>query len=149
MKPVDNIVLVGHNSFVFDTPRLLRNGGREFSNQLQEMKALFADSLPLIKFIRSQPNNVMKSSPNNKLGSVYEALFNCEFPAHDALEDVKALRIILFSLPLETSSEIIVNRGKTYLPNEALEASTTEQHLERRPRVEETYRGNSIFQMVH
>ena len=114
------------------------------------MKVLFTDSLPLIKFIISQPNNVInKSLPNNKLGSVYKALFNCEFPAHDALEYVKALRRILFSLPLETGSEIIVNRGKTYLPNEALEASTTEQHPERRPRVEETYSGNSIFQMVH
>ncbi|XP_067024009.1 uncharacterized protein [Acropora muricata] len=138
MKPVDNIVLIGHNSFVFDTPRLLRNGGREFSNKLQEMKVLFTDSLPIVKFIRSQPNNVLKSSPNNKLGSVYKALFNCEFPAHDALEDVKALRRILFSQPLEASSEIIVNRGKTCLPNEALEAST---FLERRQKVVETYSG--------
>lgn len=111
MKPVDDIVLIGHNSFVFDTPRLLRNGGREFSNQLQEMKVLFTDSLPIIKFIRSQPKNVLESSPNNKLGSVYKALFNCEFPAH-ALVHVKALARILFSLPLEASSEIIVSRGK-------------------------------------
>ena len=80
----------------------------------------------------------MKSSPNNKLGSVYKALFNCEFPAHDALEDVKALRRILFSQPLEASSEIIANRGKTCLPNEALEAST---FLERRQIVVETYSG--------
>ena len=65
-------------------------------------------------------------------------MFNCEFPAHDALEYVKSLRRVLFSLPLETSSEIIVNRGKTYLPNEALEAST---FLERRPKVVETYSG--------
>ena len=79
MKPVDYIVLIGHNSFVFDTPRFLRNASREFSNQLQEMKVLFTDSVPIIKFIRSQPNNVLKSSPNNKLGSVYKALFSCEF----------------------------------------------------------------------
>ena len=78
MKPVDKLVLVWHNSFVFDTPRLLRNGGREFSNQLQEMKVLFTESLPIVKFIRGQPNNVLKSSPNNKLGSVYKALFNSE-----------------------------------------------------------------------
>ena len=122
MKPVDNIVLIGHNSFVFDTPRLLRNGGREFSNQLQEMKVLFTDILLIIKFIRRQPDNVLKSSTNNKLGSAYKALFNCEFPAHDALEDVKALRRILFSPPLGARSEIIVNRGKTCLPNEALQA---------------------------
>ena len=97
MKPVDDIVLIGHNSFVFDTPRLLRNGGREFSDQLQEMKVLFTDSLPIIKFIRSQPNNVLKSSSNNKLGSVYKSLFNCEFPAHDALVHVKAFARIISS----------------------------------------------------
>ena len=72
MKPVDNIVLIGaligHNSFVFDTLRLLRNGGCESSNQLQEIKVLFTDSLPVIKFTRSQPNNVLKSSPNSKQG---------------------------------------------------------------------------------
>ncbi|KAK2554197.1 hypothetical protein P5673_024556 [Acropora cervicornis] len=124
MKPVDSIVLIGHNSFVFDTPRLLRNGGHEFSNQLQEMKVLFTGSLPIIKFFRSHPNNVLKSSPNNKLGPVYKALLNCEFPAHDALEDVKALRRILFSPPLEASSEIIVNRGKTCLRKEALQLSS-------------------------
>ena len=132
MKPVDNIVLIGHNSFVFDTPRLLRNGGREFSNQLQEMKVLFTDILLIIKFIRRQPDNVLK------LGSAYKALFNCEFPAHDALEDVKALRRILFSPPLGASSEIIVNRGKTCLRNEDLEPST---FLERRQKVVETYSG--------
>ena len=146
MKPVDNTVLIGHNSFVFDTPRLLRNGGREFSNQLQEMKVLFTDRLPIIKFIRSQPTNVLKSSPNNKLGSVYKALFNCEFPTHDALEDVKALRRILFSLPLEASSEIIVNGGKTSLPNEGLQAST---FLERRQKLWKHTAGNSTFQIVH
>ena len=138
MKPVNNIVLIGHNSFLFDTPRLLRNGGREFSNQLQEMKVVCTDSLPITKFIRSQPNNVLKSSPNNKLGSVYKALFDCEFPIHNVLEYVKALRRILFSPPLEASSEIIVNREKTSLPNEALQAST---FLERRQKIVETYSG--------
>ena len=123
MKTVDSIVLIGHNSFVFDTPRLLRNGGHEFSKPLQEMKVLFNDSLPIIKFFRSQPN-VLKSSPNNKLGPVYKALLNCEFPAHNTLVDVKALRRILFSPPLEASSEIIVNRGKTCLRKEALQLSS-------------------------
>ena len=141
MKPVDSIVLIGHNSFVFDTPRLLRNGGHEFSKQLQEMKVLFTDSLPIIKFFRSQPNNVLKSSPNNKLGPVYKALLNCEFPAHNTLEDVKALRRILFSPPLEASSEIIVNRGKTcqlQLSSINFQAST---FLEQRQKVVETYSG--------
>ena len=43
MKPVDNIVLIGHNAFLVDTPRLLRNRGCQFSNQLQEMKVLFTN----------------------------------------------------------------------------------------------------------
>ena len=74
---------------------------------------------------------------NYKLGSVYKALFNCEFPAHDTLEDIKALRI-LFSPPLEASSEIIVNPGKASLPNEALQAS---KFLEQQQKVVETYSG--------
>ena len=106
MKPVNNIVFIGHNSFVFDTPRLLHNRGREFSNQLQEMKVLFTDNLPLIKFIRSQPNNVMKSLSNNKLGSVYEALFNCEFPAHDTLEDVKEMEEFCFPCHLKQALKL-------------------------------------------
>ena len=124
MKPVDNIILIAHNSFVLYTPRLLRNRGCEFSNQLHEMKVLLTDSLPVIKFIRSEPKNVLKSSPNKKNSSVYKALFNYEFPAHDVLEDIKAVGRILFSLPLEASSEIIVNHRKTSLTNEALQAST-------------------------
>ena len=146
MKPVDNIVLIGHNSFLFDTPRLLRNGGRQFSNQLQEMKVLFTDSLPIIKFIRSQPNNVLKPSPNNKLGSVYKALFNCEFPAHDALEDVKALGRILFSLPLEASSEIIVSRGKHLNRTKPLKHHHS---LSDDRKLWKHTVGNSTFQMVH
>ena len=85
---------------------------------------LFCDSLPVFKFLRSQPNNALKSSPNNKLACVYKALFNCDFLAHDALEDVKALRRILFSPPLELSTETIVNHGKTSSPNEAQQQST-------------------------
>ena len=138
-RPVDHLVLIGHNSFVFDTPRLLRNGGYSFTNQLQQIKVLFSDSLPLLKFIRSQPNDVLKSSSNNKLGCVYKELFNCEFPAHDALEDVKALRRILFSPPLEPNAETIINHGKTLLPNDALQQST---FLERRQQVVETFSGN-------
>ena len=138
-KPVDHLVLTGHNSSVFDTPRLLRNGGSRFSNQLEEMKVLFCDSLPVFKFLRSQPNNALKSSPNNKLACVYKALFNCDFLAHDALEDVKALRRILFTPPLELSTETIVNHGKTSSPNEAQQQST---FLERRQQVVDTFNGN-------
>ena len=76
LKPVDHLVLIGHNSFVFDTPGLLRNRACRFSNQLQVIKVLFSDSLPVLKCIRSQPNNVLKSSPNNKLDCVYKALFS-------------------------------------------------------------------------
>ena len=128
-KPVDHLVLIGHNSSVFDTPRLLRNGGGRFSNQLDKMKVLFCDSLPVFKFLRSQPNNALKSSPNNKLACVYKALFNCDFLAHDALEDVKALRRILFSPLLELSTKTIVNHGKTSSPNEAQHFLSDDQKL--------------------
>ena len=95
---VDYLVLLGHNASVFDTPRLLLNAGPTFSCTLTEMKVLFADSLPLLKALRKQPNSTLKSV-TNKLSDVYETLFSAKFEAHDALEDVKALRKILFTGP--------------------------------------------------
>ena len=52
---------------------------------------------------------------------------------------MKALRRILFTPPLELSTETIVNHGKTSLPNEAQQQST---FLERRQQVVDTFSGN-------
>ena len=78
---------------LFDTPRLLLNGGLTFTSNLNEMKVLFGDSLPILKVLRDEPNSPLQPA-TNKLGDVYETLFSDKFEAHDALEDVKALRKI-------------------------------------------------------
>ena len=45
------------------------------------------------------------------LGSLYSALFGQSFPAHDALEDVRALRKVLFKSPLNLNKEILVSKS--------------------------------------
>lgn len=84
----------------------------------------------------------LASLPNNTLGCVYKALFICDFPIHDVLEDVKALGRILFSPPLKPSTETIVNHGETSLPNEALQQTT---FLEQWQEVVDTFSGNLYF----
>ena len=70
-----------------------------FTSNLNEMKVLFADSLPILKVQRDQPNSPLEAA-TNKLSDVCETLFSAKFDAHDALEDVKALRNDLFTPPL-------------------------------------------------
>ena len=134
---VDYLVLLGHNASVFDTPRLLLNGGPTFTSNLNKMKVLFADSLPILKVLRGQPNRPLQAA-TNKLSDVYETLFSAKFDAHDALEDVKALRKILFSPPLQVPNDKLVNHGKCRSPNEALEQAT---FLERRQDAIQSYIG--------
>lgn len=125
---VDYLVLLGHNASVFDTPRLLLSAGPTFTCTLTKMKVLFADSLSLLKALRRQPNSPLKSA-TNKLSDVYETLFSAKFEAHDALEDVKALRKILFTGPLQISGEQVVNHGNCVSANEAFDEAI---FLERR-----------------
>ena len=134
---VDYLVLLGHNASVFDTPRLLLNGGPTFTSDLNEMKVLFADSLPVLKILRDQPNSPLQPA-TNKLSEIYETLFSSKFAAHDALEDVKALRKILFTSPLKVPIETLVSHGKCTSPNNALDQAT---FLERRQNTIQSYDG--------
>ena len=79
---VDYLILLGHNASVFDTPRLVLNGGPTFTRNLNEMKVLFGDSLPILKVLRDEPNSPLQPA-TNKLGDVYETLFSDKFDAHD------------------------------------------------------------------
>jgi DNA polymerase III epsilon subunit-like protein len=94
-------VLIGHNAATFDVPTLLRNAGHSFKQQLCSMNMYFGDSLSLIRSLLSQQHEPLKQSNGEfcqaNLASVYKCLFNKDFNAHDALEDVIALRKILFS----------------------------------------------------
>ena len=64
-----------------------------------------------------------------KLCNVYESLFSDKFDTRDALEDVKALRKILSTAPLQVPNETLVSHGKGISPNNAFEKAT---FLERR-----------------
>ena len=119
------MVLIGHNAFMFDTPILLRNAGNEFSSELQSMDVWFADSPSLFKkLIKSQLpalRNADGTFPKTNQSSLYKTLFNQTFEAHDALEDVLALRKILFSSKLELSNKIIVENSALTTSNHAFE----------------------------
>ena len=58
---------------------------------------------------------------------MYKTLFSAKFDAHDALEDVKARRKILFTAPLQVPSETLVNHIKSTSPNHAFEQATLER----------------------
>ena len=114
---------------LFDIPRLLLNGGVDFVNRLAED----------MKFLRS-PKLITCST--NKLGAIYEDLFHTNFEAHDALEDVKALRRILFTSPLQVSTEIMITHGNTTSPKEALGLA---MFCDRRQEVVQSYAGKLYF----
>lgn len=92
-----HIVLVGHNSTSCDTPTLLGSGGLTFKQRLSSLNFFFADSLHLVRSLIKSGN------------TAFEAHFQEKFDAHDALEDVKTLHKILFNLPLNLTTEEIVN----------------------------------------
>ena len=113
------------------------NGGPTFTSNLNEMKVLFGDSPPILKVLRDQPNSPLQTS-TNKLGDVYETLFSDKFDAHDALEDLKALRKILFTAPLQVPKETLVNHVKCTSPNNDFDQAT---FLERRQDTMQSYDG--------
>ena len=89
------------------------------------MDVWFADSLSLFKeLIKSQLpalQNADGTFPKTNQSSLYKTLFNQTFDAHDALEDVLALRKILFSSKLELSNKTIVENSALTDTNHAFE----------------------------
>ena len=109
-----HIVLIGHNSSVFDTPTLLRCGGHKFREALSSKHVYFADSLHLVKALTKDGHESLnpegKPSKSN-LPAVFKSVFNEEFEAHDAIEDVRALHRVLFHSPLKLTVADIVNKS--------------------------------------
>ena len=109
------IVLAGHNAATFDVPILLRNGGHSFVTELTSVNIRCADTLLLFKSRMRDKHSSLQNEqgqfPKPNQSSLYEHLFKETFEAHDALEDVSALRRILFSSRVALSNEIIVNRS--------------------------------------
>ena len=113
IKPI--IVLIGHNSDVFDVPILLRSAGESYDQQLHLTNVHFGDRLPLMRSLLKSKHAPLKLSNGRycraNIGSIYQCLFQDDFDAHDALEDVQALRKILFSHELGISTETIISNS--------------------------------------
>ena len=89
-------IVIGHNSVTFDALIFLQNSGTSFKDNLIKMNIHFADSQHLMKELIEGKHKTLElekggfCKPNQ--GSLYTRLFNKQFNAHDALEDVRALR---------------------------------------------------------
>lgn len=107
-------ILIGHNSSVFDTPTLLRCAGPVVKELLSSNNVFFADSLHLVRALikagNPSPNPEGKACKTN-LPAVFQTVFSEQFAAHDALEDVLALRRVLFQSPLKVAVADIVNNS--------------------------------------
>ena len=94
-------VLIGKNSQVFGTPTLLR----------------LSDTLPVMKNLvkRKHLALVLLDGSTVKLNqqSIYQTLFHEPFPAHYAMEDVGALRRIVFESRLNISEDMLIENMST------------------------------------
>ena len=107
-------VLIGHNARRFDIPILLRQSASDIHAGMQALGICFGDSLPLFEHLTKIKHPALTHSNgktcSSNQSSIYEALFKEKFAAHDAKEDVLALRRILFSSPIcVTEQDIITN----------------------------------------
>ena len=109
-----HIILIGHNSSVFDTPTLLRCAGPAVKEILSSNNVFFADSLHLVRALIKAGNpslNPEGKACKTNLPAVFQTVFNEQFEAHDALEDVLALRRVLFQSPLQLTVAEIINKS--------------------------------------
>ncbi|CAB3978115.1 exonuclease R569 [Paramuricea clavata] len=134
-------VLIGHNAAVFDVPVLLRNSGKLYDEQLDQINVNFGDSLLLIKSLIQSQHAPLKLTNRDycrvNISSVYQCLFKDEFNAHDALEDVKALRKI-FSPELAIDIRTIVNSSQIQT---VCDARMDLDHIDKRLELFQTFVG--------
>ena len=142
LHPNARLVLVAHNCKSFDAPILL-NAFRAINvpiKKLNELKVCFSDSLLILRKLQkenhpllyeTQPFQIFKTqdeSTNNKpleeeklfkvslgLTRIYHHLFGEDFPAHEAGEDVKAMKRILFHPPLGINESVIKSNTFSYI----------------------------------
>ena len=136
-------VLLGHNSLTFDVPVLLRNSESDFKERLQAMDVFFADSLTLFKTLVREKvpflQNPDGTFPKTNQSSLYSFLFQKSFNAHDALEDVLALRKILFESRIDLSEKTVVENSGVVSASHAAEDVI---YLDRRHILMQTFKGN-------
>lgn len=129
------VILLAHNAKRFDAPILL-NAFRRISVTSQKFDKLgicFADSLLLLREIQKKnptlishrkplndEKNCLEGLENKKISlslkSLHQHFFNEGFHAHDASNDVRALRRVLFQSPLSLPEAFIANN--TFNPQE-------------------------------
>ena len=142
VKSDDNIrtVIIGHNSQVLDNPTLFRQGGHQLCGKLSCLNVFFSDTLPVMKNLvkRKHPSLVLPDGSAVKLyqQSIYQTLFHEPFPAHDAMEDLKALQKIVFDSRLNISEDMLTENMSTtqYAENDM-------KYLDRRDELLQTFRG--------
>lgn len=108
-------VLIGHYLATFDVPTLLRNSDENFKDGITDMNVYYADSLHLMKKLIKNKHKALELDssgyykPNQR--NFYNHFFKEQFDAHDALENVRALRKILFGSSLSLSRKNIVENS--------------------------------------
>ena len=99
----------------------------------------FPDTLPVMKNFavqRKHPSLVSSECSTVKLNqqSIYQTLFLEPFPAHDAMEDVRALRRIVFDSHLNISEDMLTE----YMSTTQL-AKKDMKYLDRRYKLLQTF----------
>ena len=126
-------ILVGHNAKRFDIPVILRNSTSSFHEKMQSLGVLFRESLSIFEQLVRSKHPALQQADNQSCPinqtALYQCLFQETFEAHDAFEDVRALRKMLFHSNLQLSEEFIVNHCKPISCDYALEDL---QHLDKR-----------------
>ena len=76
------------------------------------MNVFFADSLTCLKHLLGKKVSFLQNSdgtfPKTNQSSLYSLLFKRSFNAHDALEDVLALRKMFFESPIDLSEKTVI-----------------------------------------
>ena len=125
-NPNSRIILIAHNGQSFDAPILL-NAFAKINVTQEKLKSLnvcFADSLLIIKDIQKENPSLFLSKEetdgsakrkkvSTSLPSLYERFFHEDYSAHDAVEDVKAMKRVLFDSPLGITKANICNNTFT------------------------------------
>uniref|UniRef100_A0A1X7U8R4 Exuperantia RNAse H-like domain-containing protein n=1 Tax=Amphimedon queenslandica TaxID=400682 RepID=A0A1X7U8R4_AMPQE len=135
LHPSGRLILLAHNGRRYDAPILI-NALRKISvtaKKLNDISVCFSDSLSILRELQKENNPFLtntesvdggmgpagvqvSSKVSLKLTSVYQHLFNEGFPAHDAAEDVKAMKRVLFEPPLQLPISVISNN--TFKPEQ-------------------------------
>lgn len=85
------LLLIGHNANAFDTPRVVNKlvGVKPLMKRLHKLQVYFGDSLPAFK------TQLLDRGIKMKLSDLYNEATGETFDAHDALEDVIALKKLI------------------------------------------------------